>query len=43
MDAEPADILPTEQRRSTQMRFDLKRGPKGWKVIGLRPADFFNQ
>jgi hypothetical protein len=41
MDAEPSDILPTEQRRSTQMRFELKRGPKGWKVIGLRPADFF--
>jgi hypothetical protein len=43
MDAEPSDILPTEQRRSTQIRFELKRGPKGWKVIGLRPADFFNQ
>jgi hypothetical protein len=41
MDAEPSDILPTEQRRSTQMRFELKRGPKGWKVISLRPADFF--
>ena len=43
MDADPSDILPAEQRRSTQMRFQLKRGPKGWKVIGLRPADFFNQ
>ena len=42
MDADPSDILPTEQRRSTQMRFQMKRGPKGWKVIGLRPADFFN-
>ena len=43
MDADPSDILPTEQRRTTQMRFEMKRGPKGWKVIGLKPADFFNQ
>ena len=43
MDADPSDILPTEQRRTTQMRFEMKRGPKGWKVTGLRPADFFNQ
>ena len=43
MDADPTDILPTPQRRSTQMRFQLKRTPKGWKVVALRPADFFNQ
>jgi hypothetical protein len=43
MDADPSDILPTPQRRSTQMRFQMKRAPKGWKVIALRPADFFNQ
>jgi hypothetical protein len=43
MDADPSDILPTEQRSSTQMRFQMKRGPKGWKVVALRPADFFNQ
>lgn len=43
MDADPSDILPTPQRRSTQMRFQMKRGPNGWKVTGLRPADFFNQ
>jgi len=43
MDADPSDILPTEQRRSTQMRFQLKRGPKGWKTISFHPADFFNQ
>ncbi len=41
MAADPSDILPTEQHRSTQMRFQLKRGPKGWRIIGLRPADFF--
>jgi len=43
MDADPSDILPTPQRRSTQMRFQMKRSPKGWKVVALRPADFFNQ
>ena len=43
MDADPSDILPTEQRRSTQMRFQLKRGPKGWRIVSFRPADFFNQ
>ena len=43
MDADPSDILPTPQRRSTQMRFQMKRAPKGWKVVALRPADFFNQ
>jgi transposase len=43
MDADPSDILPTPQRRSTQMRFQMQRGPKGWKVVALRPADFFNQ
>jgi hypothetical protein len=43
MDADPSDILPTPQRRSTQMRFQLKRSPKGWKVVALKPADFFNQ
>jgi hypothetical protein len=43
MDADPSDTLPTPQRRSTQMRFQMKRGPNGWKVVALRPADFFNQ
>ena len=41
MDEDPLDTLPTPKRRSTQMRFQLKREPKGWKIIGLRPADFF--
>jgi hypothetical protein len=43
MDGDPSDILPTPQRRSAQIRFQMKRSPKGWKVIGLQPADFFNQ
>jgi hypothetical protein len=28
-------------RRSVQMRFQLKLEPKGWKVTGFSPADFF--
>jgi hypothetical protein len=43
MDAEPADILPTEHRRTAQMRFQLKRVGNIWKVIDLQPVDFFNQ
>ena len=43
MDADPSDILPTPQRRSTQMRFQMTRTPKGWKIVALKPADFFNQ
>lgn len=41
MDEDPLDTLPTPQRRSTQMRFQLKREPKGWRIVGLRPSDFF--
>jgi hypothetical protein len=43
MDADPSDILPTPQRRSTQMRFQMRRGPNGWRVVAVQPADFFNQ
>ena len=43
MESDPSDTLPTPQRRSTQMRFQMKRGPKGWKVIGFKPSDYFNQ
>jgi hypothetical protein len=43
MDAVPADVLPTEQRRTAQMRFQMKRTPKGWRLTGLKPMDFFTQ
>lgn len=43
MDAFPADALPTEQRRTTQMRFQMKRTSKGWRLTGLKPMDFFTQ
>jgi hypothetical protein len=41
MDEDPLDTLPTPQRRSTQMRFQIKRTPKGWRIVGLRPMEFF--
>lgn len=30
------------QRRRTQMRFELERGRKGWKVVDFRPREFFS-
>ena len=41
MDDDPLDTLPTPKRRSTQMRFQIKRTPKGWRIIGLGPVEFF--
>ena len=41
MDDDPLDTLPTPKRRSTQMRIEIKRTPKGWRVIGLDPMEFF--
>jgi len=43
MDALPSDILPTEQRHTAQMRFQMKLTPKGWRLTGLKPMDFFAQ
>ncbi|HZD33389.1 MAG TPA: hypothetical protein VE779_17220 [Candidatus Angelobacter sp.] len=43
MDAQPADDLPTEQRRTAQMHFQMKRAAKGWRLTGLKPMDFFTQ
>src|SRR5215469_206542 len=41
MEEDPLDTLPTPKRRSAQVRFQIKRTPKGWRIIGLRPIDFF--
>ena len=41
MDEDPLDTLPTPKRRSTQMRFQIKWTPKGWRIIGLGPMEFF--
>jgi hypothetical protein len=41
MEATPADPSQITLRRGTQMRFRLTLGPKGWKLAGFAPADFF--
>jgi hypothetical protein len=43
MAATPADQDQMPVPRSTQMRFQLKLGPKGWKVVKFTPGDFFAQ
>ncbi len=35
-----ADLVP--QRRRGQVRFELERGKKGWKVVDFRPRGFFS-
>jgi len=42
MDALPYEATQFAMRRNTQMRLQLKLGPKGWKITALAPADFFN-
>src|SRR5208283_4911659 len=43
MAAMPADEHQLAVQRSTQMRFQIKLGSKGWKLVGFKPADFFTQ
>ena len=31
----------TQLRRDQQIRFELERGKKGWKIVDFRPRDFF--
>ncbi len=42
MDALPYGSTQVPVRRSVQMRLQLKLGPKGWKIVGFTPSDFFN-
>jgi hypothetical protein len=42
MDALPYDVTHIPERRSVQMRLQLKLGPKGWKIAGFTPSDFFD-
>ncbi len=41
MDAMPYEATGIPERRTAQMRFQLKLTPKGWRIIGFTPADFF--
>src|SRR5271165_2314481 len=43
MVATSADETKLAVQRSTQMRFQLKLGAKGWKLVGFKPSDFFTQ
>jgi len=43
MAATPVDQNQTPVQRNTQMRFQLKQGPNGWRVVGFTPSDFFGQ
>jgi hypothetical protein len=42
VDALPYEVTMIPARRSVQMRFQLKQEPKGWRVIGFSPANFFS-
>src|SRR5271157_5796393 len=41
--ATPMDETKMAVQRSTQMRFQMKLGAKGWKLVGFKPSDFFTQ
>jgi hypothetical protein len=41
--ATPGDLAGIPVHRNRQLRLEMKRGPKGWRVVGLKPADFFTQ
>jgi hypothetical protein len=42
MDAQPYQPSQIPWRRTTQVRFALKREAKGWKVTEFSPSDFFS-
>jgi hypothetical protein len=43
LDATPSDNSQVALRRSVQMRFQMKLSPRGWRVTGFKPDDFFAQ
>ena len=42
MEEIPRDAGTNPKRRSTQIRFELERGQKGWRIIDFSPRDFFS-
>ncbi len=40
MEAEPADASSPPVRRDRQVRVEMVRSKKGWKIVALTPADF---
>lgn len=43
MAATPADETQLTVQRTTQMRFQMKLGTKGWKLVAFKPGNFFAQ
>ncbi len=43
MDATPENDSQVPLRRTWQMRFQIRLGPKGWKVTAFKPGDLFTQ
>lgn len=43
MAATPGDETKLTVQHSTQMRFEITLGVKGWKLTGFKPSDFFAQ
>jgi len=43
MAATPVDQTQLTIQRTTQMRFQMKLGAKGWKLVAFKPSDFFAQ
>ncbi|ABF40348.1 hypothetical protein Acid345_1346 [Candidatus Koribacter versatilis Ellin345] len=41
MEAVPRTGSAPQLRRDQQIRFELERGKKGWKIVDFRPRDFF--
>jgi hypothetical protein len=41
MEAEPRQGRGAPMRRDEQIRLELERGKKGWKIVDFRPRDFF--
>lgn len=38
----PRGSNPMPQRRSNQIRFELQRGRKGWRIVDFNPRGFFS-
>ncbi len=42
MEELPREGTVAAVRKDAQMRFELERGPKGWKIVDFRPREFFS-
>jgi hypothetical protein len=42
MEETPRNEMAAPARKSSQVRFELERGRKGWKIVDFRPRGFFS-